>query len=182
MVPAARFAGWLDRVVDNKIIDGTVNGVGSLFALLSPRRPTAAGRPGAALRARHHRRRRRRAPLRRDLAGAVDGGLPDPLRHPDHAVRRRGDLPPAPVAPARAGEGGRLRHDGGHARLRAVHALAVRRRSGARSSSSRTSAGSPRSACATSSASTASASSWSSSPRCCSRSACSRRRSTSSTA
>ena len=35
MVPAARFAGWLDRVVDNKIIDGAVNGVGSLFGLLS---------------------------------------------------------------------------------------------------------------------------------------------------
>jgi NADH-quinone oxidoreductase subunit L len=33
--PGRAVAGWLDRVVDNKIIDGTVNGVGSLFALLS---------------------------------------------------------------------------------------------------------------------------------------------------
>jgi NADH-quinone oxidoreductase subunit L len=33
--PGRAVAGWLDRVVDDKIIDGTVNGVGSLFALLS---------------------------------------------------------------------------------------------------------------------------------------------------
>jgi NADH-quinone oxidoreductase subunit L len=33
--PGRATAGWLDRVVDTKIIDGTVNGVGSLFALLS---------------------------------------------------------------------------------------------------------------------------------------------------
>ncbi|HLM18292.1 MAG TPA: NADH-quinone oxidoreductase subunit L [Acidimicrobiia bacterium] len=33
--PGRALAGWLDRVVDNKIIDGAVNGVGSLFALLS---------------------------------------------------------------------------------------------------------------------------------------------------
>ena len=33
--PGRAVAGWLDRVVDNKIIDGAVNGVGSLFALLS---------------------------------------------------------------------------------------------------------------------------------------------------
>jgi NADH-quinone oxidoreductase subunit L len=33
--PGRALAGWLDRVVDTKIIDGTVNGVGSLFALLS---------------------------------------------------------------------------------------------------------------------------------------------------
>ena len=50
---AARFAGWLDRVVDNKIIDGTVNGVGWLFCTLPVAwRPADAGRPGAALRAR----------------------------------------------------------------------------------------------------------------------------------
>jgi NADH-quinone oxidoreductase subunit L len=33
--PGRAVAGWLDRVVDTKIIDGAVNGVGSLFALLS---------------------------------------------------------------------------------------------------------------------------------------------------
>ena len=33
--PGRAVAGWLDRVVDNKIIDGAVNGVGSLFALLA---------------------------------------------------------------------------------------------------------------------------------------------------
>jgi NADH-quinone oxidoreductase subunit L len=33
--PGRALAGWLDRVVDDKIIDGTVNGVGSLFALVS---------------------------------------------------------------------------------------------------------------------------------------------------
>jgi NADH-quinone oxidoreductase subunit L len=33
--PGRGLANWLDRVVDTKIIDGTVNGVGSLFALLS---------------------------------------------------------------------------------------------------------------------------------------------------
>jgi NADH-quinone oxidoreductase subunit L len=33
--PGRSTAGWLDRVVDTKIIDGTVNGVGSLFGLLS---------------------------------------------------------------------------------------------------------------------------------------------------
>ena len=48
------------------------NGVGSLFDAPSRGVATAAGRPGAALRARHHRRRRGCAPLRRDLAGAVD--------------------------------------------------------------------------------------------------------------
>jgi NADH-quinone oxidoreductase subunit L len=33
--PGRALAGWLDRVVDDKIIDGTVNGVGSLFGLMS---------------------------------------------------------------------------------------------------------------------------------------------------
>ncbi len=33
--PGRALAGWLDRVVDNQIIDGAVNGVGSLFALLA---------------------------------------------------------------------------------------------------------------------------------------------------
>jgi NADH-quinone oxidoreductase subunit L len=33
--PGRALASWLDRVVDDKIIDGAVNGVGSLFALLS---------------------------------------------------------------------------------------------------------------------------------------------------
>ena len=33
--PGRAVAGWLDRVVDTKIIDGAVNGVGSLFGLLS---------------------------------------------------------------------------------------------------------------------------------------------------
>jgi NADH-quinone oxidoreductase subunit L len=33
--PGRSLAAWLDRVVDTKIIDGTVNGVGSLFGLLS---------------------------------------------------------------------------------------------------------------------------------------------------
>ncbi len=33
--PGRAFAGWLDRVVDNKIIDGTVNGVGGLTKVLS---------------------------------------------------------------------------------------------------------------------------------------------------
>ncbi len=33
--PGRALAGWLDRVVDNKIIDGTVNGVGGLVKLLS---------------------------------------------------------------------------------------------------------------------------------------------------
>jgi NADH-quinone oxidoreductase subunit L len=33
--PGRATAGWLDRVVDAKIIDGAVNGVGSLFGLLS---------------------------------------------------------------------------------------------------------------------------------------------------
>jgi NADH-quinone oxidoreductase subunit L len=33
--PGRALAGWLDRVVDDKIIDGAVNGVGSLFALVS---------------------------------------------------------------------------------------------------------------------------------------------------
>ena len=33
--PGRALASWLDRVVDNKIIDGTVNGIGSLFALMS---------------------------------------------------------------------------------------------------------------------------------------------------
>ena len=33
--PGRALAGWLDRVVDNKIIDGTVNGVGGLFTLFS---------------------------------------------------------------------------------------------------------------------------------------------------
>jgi NADH-quinone oxidoreductase subunit L len=33
--PGRAVAGWLDRVVDTKVIDGTVNGVGSLVALLS---------------------------------------------------------------------------------------------------------------------------------------------------
>jgi NADH-quinone oxidoreductase subunit L len=33
--PGRALAGWLDRVVDTKIIDGAVNGVGSLFALVS---------------------------------------------------------------------------------------------------------------------------------------------------
>ena len=78
-VPAARFASWLDRVVDNKIIDGTVNGVGWLVQRAGPRRPTTAGRPRAALRARHHRRHRRGAPLRRDLGWGGRRGLPDPL-------------------------------------------------------------------------------------------------------
>jgi NADH-quinone oxidoreductase subunit L len=33
--PGRAIAGWLDRVVDSQVIDGAVNGVGSLFALLS---------------------------------------------------------------------------------------------------------------------------------------------------
>ncbi len=33
--PGRALAGWLDRVVDNKIIDGTVNGVGHVTKLLS---------------------------------------------------------------------------------------------------------------------------------------------------
>jgi NADH-quinone oxidoreductase subunit L len=33
--PGRALAGWLDRVVDTKIIDGAVNGVGSLFVLVS---------------------------------------------------------------------------------------------------------------------------------------------------
>ncbi len=33
--PGHALAGWLDRVVDNKIIDGTVNSVGGVFTLLS---------------------------------------------------------------------------------------------------------------------------------------------------
>ena len=33
--PGRAVAGWLDRVVDTKIIDGAVNGVGSLFGLMS---------------------------------------------------------------------------------------------------------------------------------------------------
>jgi NADH-quinone oxidoreductase subunit L len=33
--PGRATASWLDRVVDTKIIDGAVNGVGSLFKLLS---------------------------------------------------------------------------------------------------------------------------------------------------
>jgi len=33
--PGRALAGWLDRVVDNKVIDGTVNGVGGLAKLLS---------------------------------------------------------------------------------------------------------------------------------------------------
>jgi NADH-quinone oxidoreductase subunit L len=33
--PGRALASWLDRVVDEKIIDGAVNGVGSLFGLLS---------------------------------------------------------------------------------------------------------------------------------------------------
>jgi NADH-quinone oxidoreductase subunit L len=33
--PGRAVAGWLDRVVDDKIIDGAVNGVGSLFAVMS---------------------------------------------------------------------------------------------------------------------------------------------------
>ena len=33
--PGRATAGWLDRVVDTKIIDGAVNGVGSLFGLVS---------------------------------------------------------------------------------------------------------------------------------------------------
>jgi len=33
--PGRAIAGWLDRVVDNEIIDGAVNGVGSLVGLLS---------------------------------------------------------------------------------------------------------------------------------------------------
>jgi NADH-quinone oxidoreductase subunit L len=33
--PGRALAGWLDRVVDDKIIDGAVNGVGSLFGLFS---------------------------------------------------------------------------------------------------------------------------------------------------
>jgi NADH-quinone oxidoreductase subunit L len=33
--PGRAFAGWLDRVVDSKIIDGAVNGVGSLFVVLA---------------------------------------------------------------------------------------------------------------------------------------------------
>jgi NADH-quinone oxidoreductase subunit L len=33
--PGRATAGWLDRVVDTLIIDGAVNGVGSLVALLS---------------------------------------------------------------------------------------------------------------------------------------------------
>jgi len=33
--PGHALAGWLDRVVDNRIIDGAVNGVGALFGLLS---------------------------------------------------------------------------------------------------------------------------------------------------
>jgi NADH-quinone oxidoreductase subunit L len=33
--PGKSFAGWLDRVVDTKIIDGAVNGVGSLVGILS---------------------------------------------------------------------------------------------------------------------------------------------------
>ncbi len=33
--PGRAVAGWLDRVVDNQIIDGAVNGVGALFALFA---------------------------------------------------------------------------------------------------------------------------------------------------
>ena len=33
--PGRAVASWLDRVVDTKIIDGAVNGVGSLFVLVS---------------------------------------------------------------------------------------------------------------------------------------------------
>jgi NADH-quinone oxidoreductase subunit L len=33
--PGRAMADWLNRVVDDKIIDGTVNGVGSLFGLMS---------------------------------------------------------------------------------------------------------------------------------------------------
>jgi NADH-quinone oxidoreductase subunit L len=33
--PGRAFASWLDRTIDDKIIDGAVNGVGSLFALVS---------------------------------------------------------------------------------------------------------------------------------------------------
>ena len=46
--PGRATASWLDRVVDTKIIDGAVNGVGSLFATLSRGIATAAGRTASA--------------------------------------------------------------------------------------------------------------------------------------
>ena len=179
----ARCASWLDRVVDTKIIDGAVNGVGSLFAASSRGvqqlqdglvRRYALGIAVGTVAV---------APLRRDLAGAVARGLPDPLRHPRHAVRRRGDLPAAPARrpersprrsatpPWRSRSASPLyllwQFDAPTRRLpvrrepaldpRARRALHRRRRRHQPLHGRR-------------------------SPRCCSRSACSRRRSTSSTA
>ena len=133
--------GWSTH----KIIDGAVNGVGSLVR--APRRGLQQLQDG----------RVRRyalgitvgtvaaAALRRDLAGAVTGGLPDPLRHPDHAVRRRGDLP---AAARRAARRRSRRSATPPWRSRSASPLYLLwqfdAQTSARSSSSRTSAGSPR--------------------------------------
>ena len=152
--------GWLDRVSTTKIIDGTVNGVGSLVRS-SPRRGVhQCRRARAPVRARHRPRCRRPAPLRRHLAGPVAVDFPILSVHPVTPFVGAVICLLHAGAPPRARQGGRLRHHGGHASASRAWLLWHFRHAARHVPVRREPALDPRaSASATSSASTASASS-----------------------
>ena len=119
--PLRGFAGWLAWVVDAKIIDGAVNGVGLARARDRGRLPTVAERLRAQLRARGRARHRRAARVPPDLGGALmhdSWRLPDPHRDHRRAGDRRAGLSPHPGGSRRGGARGRVRGDRGHPRPR----------------------------------------------------------------
>ena len=121
--PGRGFASFLDRVVDQKIIDGTVDGIGGLVKRAAPRPPPRARRPRAPLRARHRVRRGRTAPLSRRAGRlAVDHF---PILSVIIAVPFAGALVTLfmPARPSGDRQGDRLRDHHDHVRLRGVAAL-----------------------------------------------------------
>ena len=133
--PVAATSPFLDRVVDQKVIDGAVNGVGRSC------RPRLAGsatcRTGTcgATRSGSPSAPRPCSSSCSAYAGA-DRGLPDPLRHHRDAAHRRGHGHAACRRAPRDREGRRLRVDRDHVRLRGLDAVALRPRATRSSSSS----------------------------------------------
>ncbi len=121
--PLRWFASFLDRVVDTKIIDGAVNGVGWLFKQRRGIAASPAGRPRAAVRARHRVRHRRDPAVPRAVGGAVAVDFPILSAIIVAADHRRARLPPHAVRASRGREGGRLRRVDDDARPRRLAAL-----------------------------------------------------------
>ncbi len=157
VVPSDAAARWTADVLDEKVIDGAVNGIARAFAAAG----TGLRRVQTGLVRQYalgHRRGHGRAARLGGLAGGDRvRGYPILTAIIVDADARRAPGPAHPVAPARARPRRRLPGVRGHARLRAAAPLELPDRTSAASSSPSTTGGSTRSVSATSSASTASA-------------------------